>query len=77
MEESFHNPKDYTRYNIFDELNIDYSQKVWKLCVEFGLPLVYASSAATYGMGEHGYDDNHSITTKLPPLNPYGESNSS
>jgi ADP-L-glycero-D-manno-heptose 6-epimerase len=42
--------------------------------VEFGLPLVYASSAATYGTGEHGYDDDHSIIDKLRPLNPYGES---
>jgi len=67
---------DTTEFNmeIFDKLNFGYSQKVWDLCVEFGLPLVYASSAATYGMGEHGYDDNHQITAKLAPLNPYGES---
>jgi ADP-L-glycero-D-manno-heptose 6-epimerase len=60
--------------NIFDELNIEYSQKVWNLCVQFGLPLVYASSAATYGGGEFGYDDNHDIIPQLKPLNPYGES---
>jgi ADP-L-glycero-D-manno-heptose 6-epimerase len=42
--------------------------------VEFGLPLVYASSAATYGAGESGYDDNHGIIPKLKPLNPYGAS---
>lgn len=61
-------------YQIFQELNIDYSKRVWNLCVEFGLPLIYASSAATYGLGEQGFDDNHSVTEKLKPLNPYGES---
>ncbi len=60
--------------SIFDELNFVYSQEVWKLCVEFGLPLIYASSAATYGAGELGYEDNHNIIEFLKPLNPYGES---
>jgi ADP-L-glycero-D-manno-heptose 6-epimerase len=59
---------------IFDRLNLNYSKDVWKICVEFGLPLVYASSAATYGMGELGYDDNHEVIDKLKPLNPYGDS---
>jgi len=59
---------------IFDELNLEYSKTVWKLCVEFGLPLVYASSAATYGLGEFGYSDNHEVVEKLHPLNPYGDS---
>ena len=36
--------------------------------------MVYASSGATYGSGEHGYDDNHELIEKLKPLNPYGES---
>jgi ADP-L-glycero-D-manno-heptose 6-epimerase len=44
------------------------------LCVEFGIPLIYASSAATYGLGEFGYEDNHMIVNKLKPLNPYGKS---
>lgn len=61
-------------YKIFQELNIDYSKQVWKLCTEFGLPLVYASSAATYGLGELGFEDNHSVIKNLKPLNPYGES---
>lgn len=61
-------------YQIFQELNIDYSKRVWNLCAEFGLPLIYASSAATYGLGEQGFEDNHSVTEKLKPLNPYGES---
>ncbi len=60
--------------SIFDELNVKYSKDVWNACVEFGLPLVYASSAATYGAGELGYEDSHEIIEKLKPLNPYGDS---
>jgi ADP-L-glycero-D-manno-heptose 6-epimerase len=60
--------------SIFDELNVDYSQQIWNACVEYGIPLVYASSAATYGLGEHGYNDNHQIVEELEPLNPYGVS---
>lgn len=59
---------------VFNKLNLNYSKLVWKLCVKYGLPLVYASSAATYGGGEFGYDDNHRIINKLKPLNPYGVS---
>ncbi|HNR20211.1 MAG: ADP-glyceromanno-heptose 6-epimerase [Bacteroidetes bacterium] len=67
---------DTTEFNkqIFDELNVSYSQAVWMKCVEYGLPLVYASSAATYGNGEFGYKDDHELSFKLKPLNPYGES---
>ncbi len=61
-------------YSVFEKLNIGYTQKVWKACVKYGLPLVYASSAATYGIGELGYEDSHDIIDKLKPLNPYGES---
>ena len=53
---------------------MDYSKMVWNKCVEYALPLIYASSAATYGLGEYGYDDNHEIPQKLKPLNPYGDS---
>ena len=60
--------------SIFDELNMRYSQDVWKRCVQFGLPLVYASSAATYGGGELGYKDSHELVNQLKPLNPYGDS---
>ncbi len=59
---------------IFDKLNFNYTKDIWNVCVEFGLPLVYASSAATYGLGEYGYEDNHEIVEKLKPLNPYGDS---
>ena len=67
---------DTTEFNkdIFDKLNLNYSKKVWNKCIEYALPLIYASSAATYGLGELGYDDNHDIPKKLKPLNPYGDS---
>lgn len=60
--------------SIFDHLNVNYTKTMWKKCVEYGIPLVYASSAATYGLGEHGYEDDESIIPKLTPLNPYGDS---
>lgn len=60
--------------SVFDELNIGYSKKMWAACARFSIPLVYASSAATYGMGEHGYYDNHEVVEQLRPLNPYGVS---
>ena len=67
---------DTTEFNkeIFNELNEDYSKKIWDYCVNNQVPLVYASSAATYGLGEYGYSDNHEIIPKLVPLNPYGDS---
>lgn len=59
---------------IFDELNLNYTKTMWNKCIEYGIPLVYASSAATYGLGELGYADDHSIVPDLKPLNPYGRS---
>jgi ADP-L-glycero-D-manno-heptose 6-epimerase len=60
--------------SIFDELNVNYSKKIWGISSEYKIPLVYASSAATYGLGEYGYEDNHEVVSKLKPLNPYGDS---
>lgn len=60
--------------SIFDRLNLNYTKEIWKKCIEFQIPLVYASSAATYGAGENGYDDNESQIPNLKPLNPYGDS---
>lgn len=67
---------DTTEFNkeIFNRLNLQYSMDTWKSCVKYGLPLIYASSAATYGAGELGYEDDESLPYKLKPLNPYGES---
>ena len=61
-------------YNVFQKLNVDYTLGIWKLCTLYQIPLVYASSAATYGMGDLGYDDRHDIVERLQPLNPYGRS---
>lgn len=55
-------------------LNTDFTKKVWEKCLNYQLPLVYASSAATYGLGELGYNDNEELIADLKPLNPYGES---
>ncbi len=60
--------------SIFDKLNLNYSKSIWTICTEHNIPLVYASSAATYGDGSLGYNDSHSIVEQLKPLNPYGES---
>jgi ADP-L-glycero-D-manno-heptose 6-epimerase len=62
------------RKEVFDELNVRYSQNIFTLCTQYRIPLVYASSAATYGLGELGYFDNHDVVENLKPLNPYGES---
>jgi ADP-L-glycero-D-manno-heptose 6-epimerase len=59
---------------IFDKLNLNYTKAVWNACSNYGIPLIYASSAATYGLGELGYRDDHSVIPDLKPLNPYGES---
>lgn len=59
-------------YTIHQRLNVEYSQKIWNWCTVNNIPLAYASSAATYGEGELGYDDNHEIIEQLHPLNPYG-----
>jgi len=65
---------DTTEFNkeIFDELNVNYTKSIWNTCTENNIPLVYASSAATYGGGEQGYADNHAAISSLHPLNPYG-----
>ncbi|MBR9997648.1 MAG: ADP-glyceromanno-heptose 6-epimerase [Cyclobacteriaceae bacterium] len=60
--------------DILRELNTEYSKKVWIRCVGYQIPLVYASSAATYGKGEMGYEDDERLIQELKPLNPYGES---
>lgn len=65
---------DTTEFNeeIFLRLNINYTKELWNIASEAGIPFVYASSAATYGGGEFGYDDDHTAIPKLQPLNPYG-----
>jgi len=54
-------------------VNLDFSKAVWRYCVEQQVPLVYASSAATYGDGSHGYSDQADPTI-YQPLNLYAQS---
>lgn len=61
-------------YELLWKLNTNYSKQLWEKCVQYQIPLVYASSAATYGAGELGYKDDESLIPQLQPLNPYGES---
>jgi len=61
-------------YAIHQHLNVAYSQKIWLYCTENNVPLIYASSAATYGSGDFGYSDDHDLPFRLQPLNPYGVS---
>lgn len=67
---------DTTEFNkdVFDLLNVNYTHDIWNLCAHHNIPLIYASSAATYGLGEQGYDDDESKIHLLKPLNPYGDS---
>ncbi|OGF82644.1 ADP-glyceromanno-heptose 6-epimerase [Candidatus Giovannonibacteria bacterium RIFCSPLOWO2_01_FULL_46_13] len=59
--------------SVFDKYNVDYSKMVWNFCTENKVPLIYASSAATYGDGSGGYSDDHVSIASLKPLNPYGQ----
>lgn len=61
-------------YAIHRYLNVEYSQKIWDYCSRYSVPLIYASSAATYGSGKMGYKDDHEMVYKLEPLNAYGVS---
>ncbi|MBC7902919.1 MAG: ADP-glyceromanno-heptose 6-epimerase [Gemmatimonadaceae bacterium] len=61
-------------YSVHQHLNVEYSEKIWNYCTVQNIPLVYASSAATYGAGDFGYSDDHDIVHRLKPLNPYGTS---
>ncbi|MBC6613298.1 ADP-glyceromanno-heptose 6-epimerase [Hymenobacter sp. BT507] len=60
--------------DVLDLLNLDYSKQMWQACCRYQLPLVYASSAATYGLGTVGYDDDEALLHLLQPLNAYGDS---
>jgi ADP-L-glycero-D-manno-heptose 6-epimerase len=55
-------------------VNLEYSQRLWRWCAGTAVPLVYASSAATYGDGSQGYRDDEADFGALEPLNPYGQS---
>ncbi len=59
---------------VFQALNLTYSQALWKACAHHEIPFIYASSAATYGDGSLGFQDDHALVERLQPLNPYGRS---
>jgi ADP-L-glycero-D-manno-heptose 6-epimerase len=61
-------------WKVFEELNLNYTKSIWEICANKNIPLIYASSAATYGNGELGYDDIEKNIPQLKPLNPYGDS---
>lgn len=56
------------------EVNFRLSQALWRWCAASGKRFIYASSAATYGGGEQGFDDDPApqALARLRPLNPYG-----
>lgn len=56
------------------ENNVNFSKYLYELAVEKDLPIIYASSAATYGALESGFDDSHDKVKGLRPLNAYGYS---
>ena len=62
------------RKDFLDEWNVNYTKSIWNWCAAHKVPLVYASSAATYGNGEHGFSDSWETALKLKPMNPYGQS---
>ncbi|MDZ4716261.1 MAG: ADP-glyceromanno-heptose 6-epimerase [Cytophagales bacterium] len=59
---------------LLNRRNTQYTKDLWTRSIQYQIPIVYASSAATYGLGEFGYDDDESIIPSLKPLNPYGQS---
>jgi ADP-L-glycero-D-manno-heptose 6-epimerase len=61
-------------YSIHEKLNLNFSKILWNYTTKHQIPFIYASSAATYGDGSLGYQDNHEIIQQLQPLNPYGVS---
>lgn len=58
---------------LLNRMNTEYTQTVWEYCTRHRINLIYASSAATYGLGEKGYSDD-TAPAELKPLNPYGDS---
>ncbi len=60
------NKDHYIKYNLQSSIEL------WNACLKFGIPFIYASSAATYGDGTKGYLDAHNLVDNLEPLNYYG-----
>ncbi len=62
-----------TNWEFLKENNLEYSQKLFSWCAEHQKQIIYASSGATYGSGEKGFDDTFD-SEQLKPLNLYGDS---
>jgi ADP-L-glycero-D-manno-heptose 6-epimerase len=60
--------------DFLNDNNVLYTQQVCTWCRYNDVRFIYASSAATYGDGEHGYVDDETNIQELNPLNPYGQS---
>jgi len=63
-----------TNPEIFARLNVGSSQTLWQYCAEYGVPFLYASSAATYGDGTQGFSDKKEDCHLYTALNLYGKS---
>ena len=65
-----------TDISLITEMNVELPIRIWNLCRDHKVPLIYASSAATYGDGALGFDDDDSVAAlkRLQPLNHYGRS---
>jgi ADP-L-glycero-D-manno-heptose 6-epimerase len=61
-------------WELFEDVNINFSQEIIRWCVDRKVRCVYVSSGATYGDGTNGYSDNHDLFNTLKPLNDYGKS---
>ena len=63
-----------TDVDLIIDTNFRLSTDIWAICARHGVPLIYASSAATYGDGSRGFDDDmgQAALARLRPLNPYG-----
>ena len=63
-----------TRKDFLDTWNVEFSKSIWNWCAQEKVPLIYASSGATYGNGELGFSDSWETALQLKPMNPYGQS---
>lgn len=63
-----------TDLSLLEHLNVSFSKSIFTLCTQHSIPLIYASSAATYGDGSMGFDDDFEQIHSLKPMNPYGQS---
>ncbi|OUV57269.1 MAG: ADP-glyceromanno-heptose 6-epimerase [Flavobacteriales bacterium TMED113] len=64
----------FTDEFLLNKYNLEFSIILWNHCVKYSIPIIYASSAATYGDGYFGFNDNHNNIENLTPLNLYAKS---